>query len=89
MPWVGRVTQNTNIFYLGLSANHMVFYQNTIYNYISCIFSVVGQAIPRGLHVRMNLQTGVKEAKLLSEDDETESTATPAPDIAAKGDHLQ
>lgn len=26
-----------------------------------------GQSIPRGLHVRMNLQTGLKEAKLLEE----------------------
>ncbi|XP_030373952.1 nucleotide exchange factor SIL1 [Scaptodrosophila lebanonensis] len=33
-------------------------------------WQVVGddQAIPRGLHVRINLQTGVKEAKLLEED---------------------
>jgi nucleotide exchange factor SIL1 len=26
------------------------------------------QAIPRGLHIRLNLQTGKKEAKLLDED---------------------
>ena len=29
-----------------------------------------GQSIPPGLHVRMNLQTGLKEAKLLDDDDE-------------------
>ncbi len=34
----------------------------------------------------MNLQTGVKEAKLISEDDETEKTPATAPDIAAKGE---
>ena len=33
-----------------------------------------GQAIPRGLHVRMNLQTGIKEAKLL---DPEEDAPTP------------
>ena len=34
-----------------------------------------GQSIPPGLHVRMNLQTGLKEAKLL-EEDKDKSTAT-------------
>ena len=28
-----------------------------------------GQAIPKGLHVRLNMETGTKEAKLLPEDD--------------------
>jgi len=28
----------------------------------------VGQIIPRGLHVRLNLETGEREAKLLSDD---------------------
>ena len=28
-----------------------------------------GQAIPAGLHVRMNLETGLKEAKLMDGDD--------------------
>lgn len=27
-----------------------------------------GQAVPRGLHIRLNLQTGVREAKLMDED---------------------
>ena len=47
---------------------------------------VTGQAIPRGLHVRMNLQTGVKEAKLLDPDDPlaVESSQLAA-DTEAKG----
>ena len=28
-----------------------------------------GQSIPAGLHVRMNFQTGIKEAKLMDKDD--------------------
>ena len=32
------------------------------------MFSITGQAIPSGLHVRMNLQTGQKEAKLMDGD---------------------
>ena len=28
-----------------------------------------GQAVPPGLHIRLNLQTGEREAKLLEEDD--------------------
>ncbi|XP_002737127.1 nucleotide exchange factor SIL1-like [Saccoglossus kowalevskii] len=31
-----------------------------------------GQAIPAGLHIKMNLQTGIKEAKLMDEDDKDE-----------------
>ena len=31
-----------------------------------------GQSIPRGLHVRINLETGMKEAKLMEEEDEEE-----------------
>lgn len=31
-----------------------------------------GQAIPRGLHVRMNIQTGEREARLLQDEDGTE-----------------
>ena len=33
------------------------------------IFVFAGQAIPAGLHVRMNLETGLKEAKLMDGDD--------------------
>lgn len=33
-----------------------------------------GQAIPAGLHVRMNLQTGLKEAKLMEEEDQEGKT---------------
>lgn len=34
-----------------------------------------GQAIPQGLHVRINLQTGKKEAKLLEDDGSTNDTS--------------
>lgn len=33
-----------------------------------------GQAVPAGLHYRINLQTGKKEAKLLSPDNQEEKT---------------
>lgn len=36
-----------------------------------------GQAIPPGLHIRMNLQTGVKEAKLLDDEDEAKHSHAP------------
>ena len=32
------------------------------------LYHIKGQSIPRGLHVRLNLQTGKKEAKLMEED---------------------
>jgi len=35
-------------------------------SYFAC---AVGQMIPKGLHVRMNMQTGETEAKLLSDED--------------------
>lgn len=39
----------------------------------------LGQAIPPGLHVRMNIQTGETEAKLLDESDkEDKSTSNGA-----------
>lgn len=34
----------------------------------------LGQKIPKGLHVRLNLQTGLKEAKLLDENSEDQTT---------------
>ena len=37
----------------------------------------IGQSIPAGLHIRMNLQTGVKEAKLLDEEDEAGDSHAP------------
>lgn len=40
-----------------------------------------GQAIPAGLHVRMNMETGTKEAKLMSEDITTENSE----EISQKG----
>lgn len=38
-----------------------------------------GQSIPPGLHVRMNLQTGLKEAKLLEEDEDKSTAAKEQP----------
>lgn len=32
-------------------------------------FCFLGQAVPSGLHVRLNLETGEKEAKLMEGDD--------------------
>lgn len=34
-------------------------------------YVILGQAIPRGLHVRLNLQTGEREAKLLDANEDT------------------
>ncbi|XP_076372670.1 sil1 nucleotide exchange factor isoform X2 [Tachypleus tridentatus] len=41
-----------------------------------------GQAIPQGLHIRMNFQTGVKEAKLLDKEMDKDSTESNSPIIA-------
>jgi hypothetical protein len=38
---------------------------------------IAGQAIPRGLHVRLNLETGEREAKLLDENERTGLTLVP------------
>ena len=35
---------------------------------------VVGQAVPPGLHIRLNLETGVREAKLLEHDKQKTSS---------------
>ena len=43
-----------------------------------------GQSIPPGLHIRMNLETGVKEAKLLDPDDGGESDHV----LPADDDHV-
>ena len=38
--------------------------------YVSVMsFKFLGQSIPKGLHVRLNLQTGEREAKLLDDAD--------------------
>ena len=39
-----------------------------------------GQSIPRGLHVRINLETGVKEAKLM-EDSDKDATQSEGNDL--------
>jgi nucleotide exchange factor SIL1 len=38
---------------------------------------IAGQAIPRGLHVRLNLETGEREAKLLDKNERTGLTLVP------------
>jgi nucleotide exchange factor SIL1 len=38
---------------------------------------ISGQAIPRGLHVRLNLETGERQAKLLDENERTDMTLVP------------
>ena len=42
-----------------------------------------GQAIPPGLHVRMNLQTGLKEAKLLDDEDGNDGVDLASEDTSA------
>lgn len=46
-----------------------------------------GQAIPRGLHVRINLQTGLKEAKLLDESERGTSLQSQPDDQNAREAH--
>jgi nucleotide exchange factor SIL1 len=35
---------------------------------------IAGQALPRGLHIRLNLETGEREAKLLDDNERTDLT---------------
>ncbi|XP_055587585.1 nucleotide exchange factor Sil1 [Uranotaenia lowii] len=49
-----------------------------------------GQSIPQGLHVRINLQTGKKEAKLLSDDEEGDSASSRDSSISTiPGEEIQ
>lgn len=49
--------------------------------------SILGQQVPSGLHYRMNLQTGYKEAKILvEENDKTDMQAVPQDETATKDD---
>jgi len=43
------------------------------------LFHLSGQKIPHGLHVRLNLQTGLREAKLLDKDEQESSSNTIIP----------
>lgn len=43
---------------------------------VKLIESITGQAIPPGLHVRINLQTGLKEAKLLDPEENPEEKSS-------------
>ena len=45
-----------------------------------------GQAIPPGLHVRMNLQTGLKEAKLLDDEDVNDDVDLTSENVNASED---
>ena len=45
-----------------------------------------GQAIPPGLHVRMNLQTGLKEAKLLDDEDKNDDVELASESVNASED---
>jgi nucleotide exchange factor SIL1 len=47
-----------------------------------------GQAIPKGLHVRMNLQTGEREARLL-QSDESQSTSQDNKDTVYTHEYLK
>jgi nucleotide exchange factor SIL1 len=38
---------------------------------------IIGQSIPQGLHVRLNLKTGEREAKLLHDSERTDLTSLP------------
>jgi hypothetical protein len=38
---------------------------------------ISGQSIPQGLHVRLNLETGEREAKLLDDVERTDLTSVP------------
>jgi nucleotide exchange factor SIL1 len=38
---------------------------------------IAGQALPRGLHIRLNLETGEREAKLLDDNERTDLTLVP------------
>jgi nucleotide exchange factor SIL1 len=45
---------------------------------------IPGQAIPQGLHVRLNLETGEREAKLLDDNERTDLTSVPG-DVEGQG----
>lgn len=45
-------------------------------NYYTKLINYTGQSIPQGLHVRINLQTGLKEAKLLDNSEKKEVSKT-------------
>jgi hypothetical protein len=45
---------------------------------------ISGQSIPQGLHVRLNLETGEREAKLLDDIERTDLTSVPG-DVLGQG----
>ena len=50
-----------------------------IYFTNTCLLHFSGQRIPSGLHVRLNLQTGLREAKLLDDNEQQSSSNTIIP----------
>ena len=46
---------------------------------------VLGQAIPPGLHVRLNMQTGKREAKLMDDSARKEPTGSSSADYVTHG----
>lgn len=49
---------------------------------------IAGQAIPQGLHVRLNLETGKREAKLMDGSEKTDLTSVPG-SVLGQGGNLK
>lgn len=50
--------------------------------------NVPGQAVPKGLHYRMNLQTGLMEAKLLDKGEDQANSEKNKPTLSDRRDLL-
>jgi nucleotide exchange factor SIL1 len=49
---------------------------------------IAGQSIPQGLHVRLNLETGKREAKLMDDNEHTDLASVPG-SVLGQGDSLK
>jgi nucleotide exchange factor SIL1 len=49
---------------------------------------IAGQSIPQGLHVRLNLETGKREAKLMDDKEHTDLASVPG-SVSGQGDSLK
>jgi nucleotide exchange factor SIL1 len=49
---------------------------------------IAGQSIPQGLHVRLNLETGKREAKLIDDSEHTDLSVVPG-SVLGQGDSLK
>jgi nucleotide exchange factor SIL1 len=49
---------------------------------------IAGQSIPQGLHVRLNLETGKREAKLMDGSEHTDLTSVPG-SVLVQGNNLK